>query len=651
MPRPEQPTRDAALPAYRLPAAEVAAALGSDPQRGLSSEEAARRLAAGGKNELPRLPPLPAWRRFLSGFRDPLTLLLLAATAVSLMAWWIERESAVPYEALTIVAIVILNGVLGFVQESRAEQAIAALEAMSAPGARVLRDGAQRSVPADLLVAGDVLLLEEGDIVPADARVLESIALRAAESALTGESSAASKDEAPLSSEAGIADRSNMVFSGTAIASGRGRALVTATGAASEIGRIARSLGAAREGRTPLQRELDRIGKALGIAVVAIAVAIGATILALAHVRSLTDLVDVLLLAVSLAVAAVPEGLTAVTTIVLSVGTQRMARRNVIVRRLSSVETLGSTTTICSDKTGTLTRNEMTVRRVVTASGAVDLTGTGYEPSGSVEQDGEGLRDAALRDEIEKTLAAADLANNAALLEKDGRWIVQGDPTEGALVVAARKLGAGPRALRRRFSRVGEVPFSSERKLMSTAHTDAEDEGRLMVFVKGAPDVLLLRCTGERLGSGTRSMTPARREQILRAIDELGARALRTIGVAYRVLPRDAVGRELGGEVEQALVFLGVVGMIDPPRPEAQESVAQARRAGVRPVMITGDHPVTAAAIAVELGIAERGARPISGAALEKMGDEELRDAVRATSVYARVAPEHKLRIVRALQA
>ncbi|MGE5048802.1 MAG: cation-translocating P-type ATPase [Deltaproteobacteria bacterium] len=653
MAAPDEATRgnDGALPPYRLHAAEVVAALGSDAKRGLSGEEVARRLLHHGKNELPRAPPVPAWRRFLAGFRDPLTTLLLVATVVSLVAWWIERESPVPYEALTIVAIVILNGVLGFLQESRAEQAIAALEAMSAPSARVLRDGAQRQVATAELVPGDILLLEEGDTVPADARVLESVALRLAESALTGESAAVSKDSAALPGEMGTADQGNMVFSGTAVASGRGRAVVTATGAASEIGRIARSLGGAEEARTPLQKELDRIGKVLGIAVVAIAVTVGATILAVAHLTSLTDLVDVLLLAVSLAVAAVPEGLTAITTVVLSVGTQRMARRNVIVRRLSSVETLGSTTTICSDKTGTLTRNEMTVRRVVTASGTVDLTGTGYDPAGDVRQGGEDVRDPALLDEVEKTLAAADLANNAALVEKDGRWAIQGDPTEGALVVAARKLGRGPRALRERFPRVGELPFSSERKLMSTAHADTEDEGRAMVFVKGAPDVLLLRCTSERLGSGTRPLTPSRREQILRSIDELGASALRTIGVAYRALAREAVGGELGGEVEQGLVFLGVVGMIDPPRPEAQASVAEAVRAGVRPIMITGDHPVTAAAIAVELGIAGSGARPISGSQLEKLSDAELREAVRAVSVYARVAPEHKLRIVRALEA
>ena len=639
------------LPPYRRTAAEVVAALGSDAKRGLPAAEVASRLERHGRNELPAPPEVPAWRRFLAQFRDTLTLLLLVATAVSLVAWFIERESPIPYEALTIVAIVLLNGLLGYAQESRAEHAIAALEEMSAPNARVLRGGEQRSVPTAEVVPGDILLIEEGDTIPADARVLESIALRASESALTGESTPVSKDGAPLAGETGIADQSNMVFGGTSISSGRGRAIVTATGPATEMGRIARSLGSTEETATPLQKELDRTGKLLGMAVVAIAAAISVTILLVEHLRSMSALVDVLLLAVSLAVAAVPEGLTAITTIVLSLGTQRMARRNVIVRRLSSVETLGSTTTICSDKTGTLTKNEMTVRAVVTASGKVELTGAGYEPSGEVRREGRPVDDPRLLEEVEKALVAGDLANNAELIEKDGRFTIQGDPTEGALVVAARKVGRAAEASRRRYPRVGEVPFSSERKLMSTAHSDLEREERTMVFVKGAPDVLLARCTEERVGGSTRPLTPERREQIGREIDALAASALRTIGVAYRALGRDALTGELGEEVEQALVFLGVVGMIDPPRPEARESVAEAKAAGVRPILITGDHPVTAAAIAAELGIAGKGAKAITGAQLEKMADGQLREEVREVSVFARVAPEHKLRIVRALNA
>jgi len=570
---------------------------------------------------------------------------------VSFVAWWFERDAPVPYEALTILAIVLLNGVLGFVQEGRAEQAVAALKAMSAPAARVLRDGRQQLVASAGLVPGDVLLLEEGDTLPADARVLESIALRVAESALTGESTPVSKDSAPLDEERGIADQTDMVFAGTAVASGRGRAVVTATGQATELGQIARSLDATPEVATPLQKELDRVGKLLGLAVVAIAVLVGGTILLVEDLRSLSDLVDVLLLAVSLAVAAVPEGLTAITTVVLSLGTQRMARRNVIVRRLSSVETLGSTTTICSDKTGTLTRNELTVRTVVTASGRVDLTGTGYDPSGEAQQDGGPVEDPALIEEVERTLGAGELANNATLSLQEGRWTIQGDPTEGALLVAARKVGRSAEVLQARYPRIGEVPFSSERKLMSTAHTDAADGGRALVFSKGAPDVLLARCTEERVGGGTRPLTPARREAITRAVDGLASAALRTIGVGYRTLTRDALTGALSEAAEQRLVWLGVVGMIDPPRPEARASVAEARRAGVRPIMITGDHPVTAAAIAAELGIAGAGARTLVGAELEAMDEAALQAAVREVSVFARVAPRHKLRIVQALQA
>jgi Ca2+-transporting ATPase len=636
-------------PPYRRTAADVVAALGADAQRGLAEADAAERLGRDGPNELPAVPPVPAWRRLLAQFRGLLTALLLVATAVSLAVWWIEREAPVPYEALTILAIVLLNAVLGFVQEARAEQAVAALRAMSAPAARVLRDGRTRLVPSAGVVAGDLLVLEEGDTVAADARVVESIELRAAESALTGESTPVPKDPAALDGDRGVADRTNSVFAGTAIAAGRGRAVVTATGPATEIGKIARSLQETEEGPTPLQRELDRVGRRLGAAVVAIAVAIAAVILLVGELRSARDVVDALLLAVSLGVAAVPEGLTAVTTVVLSLGTQRMARRNVLVRRLSSIETLGSTTVICSDKTGTLTRNEMTVRAVVTASGKVELTGAGYDPEGEARCGGRPVEDRDLLEEVERALGAGALASNAALVRRGDRWGIQGDPTEGALLVAARKVGRGAEALHGRYPRVGEVPFSSERKLMSTSHADAADDARLLVFAKGAPDVLLSRCTEERVGGSTRPLTPARRGEISRAVDELAGAALRTIGVAYRTLPRDGGAR--GEDAERTLVWLGVVGMIDPPRPEARASVAEAVRAGVRPVLITGDHPATAAAVAAELGISRPGASALTGAQLEAMDDGRLREAVREVPVYARVAPEHKLRIVRALHA
>ncbi|WP_242393628.1 cation-translocating P-type ATPase [Anaeromyxobacter oryzisoli] len=639
------------LPPYRLPAAEVVAALDGDAHEGLSADDVQRRLLRYGWNELPSAPPVPAWRRLLAQLRDGLTILLLVATAISLGVWAVERETAIPYEALTILAIVILDAALGFVQERRAEQAAAALKALAAPTARVLRDGRPLQVPAAELVPGDVLLLEEGDALAADARVLEAIALRTAEAALTGESTPVSKGSAPIAAEVGIADRDDMVFQGTAVAAGRGRAVVTATGRATELGRIAGALQETAPSQTPLQRELDRVGRALGLAVVVIAVVIAATILLVERLRSPSDLVAVLLLAVSLAVAAVPEGLAAVTTIVLSLGTQRMAARHVIVRRLSAVETLGATTTICTDKTGTLTRNEMTVRAVVTASGDVELTGAGYDPAGELRRAGAAPTDPALLEELRRTLAAGCLANNAALVRRDGRWAIQGDPTEGALVVAARKVGLPQEELQRRHPRLGEIPFSSERKLMSTVHGDADHPGRALLLAKGAPDVVLARCTEERIGGGTRPLTAARREELARTVERLAAQALRTIGVASRDLARGALPASPGEELEHELVFLGVVGMIDPPRPEARASVDAARRAGVRVLLITGDHPATGAAIAAELGIAARGGRTLTGAQLSRLDDAALRAAVREVPVYARVAPEHKLGIVRALEA
>ncbi|MDL1896726.1 cation-translocating P-type ATPase, partial [Anaerolineae bacterium CFX7] len=476
---------------YRESTAKVLEHFESDAARGLSLQQAQTRLAQYGKNELPAAPPDPAWKKILAQFQNPLTTLLLAATVISFVAWIIEQEGGLPYETITILAIVILNAVLGYAQENRAEHAVAALQAMSAPHARVRRDGTTQTIHANEVVPGDILVIEEGDTLPADARILESIALRAAESALTGESASVAKDSEPLLDEAGIGDQSNMAFSGTAVTSGRGRAIVTATGAATEIGKIAGTLQAQQKEATPLQKELDRVGSLLGKIVIAIAVLMGLTLfIANREARSLTNLIDILLLAVSLAVAAVPEGLTAITTIVLSLGMARMAKRNVIVRKLNAVETLGSTTVICSDKTGTLTKNEMTVRAVLLPQGRVDLTGGGYEPVGELMQAEKPVADAATREQAQRLLRFAALANNASLLQQDGRWTIQGDPTEGALLVAARKVGVGENDLQARYQRIGEAPFSSERKMMSAVFTDATNEERIAVASKGAPDIL-----------------------------------------------------------------------------------------------------------------------------------------------------------------
>jgi Ca2+-transporting ATPase len=636
---------------YRASADQVLADLRVDPQTGLTHAEAQQRLAKFGPNELTASRPVPAWRKFLAQFEDALVILLLVATAISATLWWIERDAALPYEALAILAVVLLNAVLGFIQQARAEQAVAALKQMSAAHANVLRDGARCSVAATDLVPGDIILVEEGDTIPADGRLLVSTALQTTEAALTGESAPVSKSTEAIGDEAMLGDRRNMIFSGTAVTYGRGKAVVTATGMHTEMGQIAGMLERAPPETTPLQQELARVGRLLGIIVVAIAVVMIGTILLVENVEGFSALFDVLILGVALAVAAVPEGLPAVVTAVLALGVQRMVKRNAIVRRLAAVETLGSANIIASDKTGTLTRNEMTVRALVTASGRVDFGGTGYAPDGTVEAHGDGAIEGPLRGEFLRALAAADRANNAVLQEQDGRWSVQGDPTEGALVVAARKAGFGDDVFRPLFERIAEVPFSSERKIMSTLHEDARREGVLLAFTKGAPDVLLARCESEEVGEDKRPLTPERRQEIMAINDALAGEGLRTLGLALRLIPREEYERgSFDDHIEENLVFLGLVGMIDPPRAEAKDAVMRAKAAGIRSLMITGDHPVTARVIAAELGIASADARVATGAEIEKASDAGLDELVRTTSVYARVNPKHKLRIVEAFQ-
>jgi P-type Ca2+ transporter type 2C len=631
---------------YRISADEALVALDSDARLGLSENEARARLERHGRNELTAETPVPAWKKFLAQFADPLVILLLVATAISAALWLVERDSALPYEAIAILAVVLLNALMGYIHESRAEQAVAALRRMSAAHASVVRGGVRQSIAAADVVPGDILLIEEGDTIAADARLIQSTALQTAEAPLTGESMPVSKDIAALGVQAGLGDRRNMVFSGTAATYGRGRALVTATGMRTEMGRIAGMLKETQLETTPLQKELARVGRLLGIVVIVIAAVMIGTILLVEDIRGVAALFEVLILGVALAVAAVPEGLPAVVTAVLALGVQRMAKRNAIVRHLAAVETLGSATVIASDKTGTLTRNEMTVRAVVTASGRVDFGGTGYVPEGRVD-----VHTEVMKAELERALAVGDRANNAVLQERGGQWTVQGDPTEGALLVAARKAGLKDEALDARFERLGEVPFSSARKLMTTVHSDAEREGRLRVFTKGAPDVLLAHCSHELVGDHTRPLDDPRRAEILKRNDALAAEALRTLGVAFRLLPARALDPgEFDEHLEHELVFAGLIGMMDPPRAEAKEAVGRAKAAGIRPIVITGDHPATAAVVATELGIASE-RRAVSGAELEKMSDEALRRTVLEVSVYARVNPEHKLRIVKALQA
>lgn len=644
------PAQDSTTPAYLRSIEEVVAALATDSLRGLSTVEARARLERYGKNEIVSEKPVPAWRKFLRQFEDVLVILLLVAAAISFALWLYEGDAALPFEAIAIFAIVILNAVMGYVQTARAERAIASLRAMSPAEATVVRDGERHRLPTVELVPGDVMLVEEGDTIAADARLIDSTSLKTAEAALTGESLPVSKDSAVIAGEALLGDRQNMIFSDTVATYGRAKAVVVGTGMQTEMGRIAGMLERAPAELTPLQKQLDRTGKLLGLMVVAIAVVMIATIILVEHVRGLSAVVDVLIFGVALAVAAVPEGLPAVVTAVLSMGVQRMAKRNAIVRHLAAVETLGSADVIASDKTGTLTKNEMTVRKVVTASGSVTLMGTGYAPEGRATDGSGGPVSDAVRSELERALTVADRANNATLQQEEGRWSVLGDPTEGALLVAARKIGLDPERLESHFIRVGEIPFSSERKLMTTIHTESAGQERTLVFTKGAPDVLLARCSREFVAPDHKPLTDERRAQILKATDALADEALRTLGVAYRTLPKDAHENGSADEsIERDLVFAGLVGMIDPPREEAKQAVDRAKRAGIRPVMITGDHPRTAAVIAAELGIAEN-RRTVTGAELERMSDDELHGVVQEVSVYARVNPEHKLRLVRSLQ-
>jgi magnesium-transporting ATPase (P-type) len=630
-------------------AAEIAAELGTDVQRGLSPSEAAARLARYRPNQLEAAQAVPAWRKLVAQFADPLIYLLFGAVIVSLVAWVIEGAGEVPFEVIVILVIVVLNAVLGYVQEARAEQAVAALQHMAAPTAGVMRDGREERVAAADVVPGDILLLAEGDAVSADARLIETASLTVAEASLTGESEAVLKDVATLTEPAGLGDRVNMVFSGTAVTRGRGRAVVTGTGMATEMGNVARLLGDTKEARTPLQREVDRIGRMLGIAVIVIAIGVMSAILLTADIENGSDLVDVLLVGVSLAVAAVPEGLPAILTVALALGVQRMARRQAIVKKLSSVETLGSASVVCSDKTGTLTRNEMTIELVVTASGEVDITGTGYRPEGVLRVDGHLLDDPMLLDEVHAVIAGGSLANDAVLREEGGQWTIQGDPTDAAFLVAEAKIAGLTEARVARFERVGEIPFTSERKLMSTLEADAE-AGGIAIITKGAPDVLIGRCTAERVAGEARPLTAERRREVLATVDRLADRALRMLAVAYRPLPN--CERPLEDEsIERELVYLGMVGIIDPPRSEARTAIAEAATAGVRVIMITGDHPRTAARIAADLGIVAREAPVLTGSDIERFDDEGLRAAVQEVAVYARVSPEHKLRIIDALQA
>ena len=653
---------------------EVAKALDVDTNTGLSSAEAQRRLEKFGPNQLASAPPVPKWKKFLAQFQDPLVYLLLAATVISLIAWFIERShgtagEVLPFDAIVIILILIVNAVLGYIQEARAEQAVEALAQMTAPQTSVLRDGKIVHINTADVVPGDIVVLGEGDTVSADGRLFAAASLRIAEASLTGESVPVGKKPDTLDSAKALGDRTNMIFNGTSVTQGTGRAIVTGTGMNTQVGKIADMLSQTDDEDTPLQKEMTHVSKILGIAVCIIAaVVLVALFITQGFHKMPDDLIDSLLLAVSLAVAAVPEGLATILTVVLALGVQRMAKHNAIVKKLSSVETLGSASVICSDKTGTLTRNEMTVERIVTPSGEVQLTGTGYEPKGKMlGMGGDVIEESApVNAEALRTIAVGAFANDGDLRQNDaGQWEIVGDPTEVSLVVASRKIKAD-RALGK-LDRVAEVPFTSERKRMAVIGKDSSDNGNLSVYAKGAPDVLLGYCTRIAVGEAVRPMTEGDRQEILATVERLSGEAYRTLGEAYRPLgttsladipgiKTNAAGQvtdisEQSDVIERDLIWAGMVGIIDPPRTEVRDSVAEAHRAGIRTVMITGDHPLTAARIASDLGIIEKGGKALTGDQLDAMPDEAAFDkATSEVSVYARVAPEHKLKIVESLQ-
>ena len=681
----------------------VAASLGVDPNTGLSQAEAERRLAQYGPNELASAPPVPKWKKFLAQFKDPLVYLLLAATGISLIAWFIEKANAapgaeggeiLPFDAIVIVLILIVNAVLGYIQESKAEEAVEALSQMTAPQTNVLRDGKIARINTVDVVPGDMVVLGEGDSIPADGRLLAAASLRVAEASLTGESVPVGKNVDTLAEAKALGDRANMVFNGTSVTQGTGRAIVTSTGMRTQVGKIADLLQATDDDDSPLQKEMNYVSKILGIAVCIIAAVVLVALALTEGFNDIHDVIDSLLLSVSLAVAAVPEGLAAILTVVLALGVRRMAEHHAIVKKLHSVETLGSASVICSDKTGTLTRNEMTVERVVTPSGEVQLTGTGYAPEGRmIAIPDAGLmptpspaQDAAQLEAV-AVLAVGALANDGELRENVDAgeasaasattWEAVGDPTEVSLIVAARKVKADRKYAN--YTRVGEIPFTSDRKRMAVVAQDNADAGRLTVFAKGAPDVLLGYCSRIAVNGAVRPMTQGDRQQILAAVERLSAEAYRTLGQAYRPLGTASLADVPGVRINAAghvadiadqsdvlesdLIWVGMVGIIDPPRTEVRDSVAEAHRAGIRTVMITGDHPLTAARIASDLGIIETdrngsaaGADDLSGKVLTGVQLDELPDerafdnATREISVYARVAPEHKLKIVESLQ-
>ncbi|MEE9594145.1 MAG: cation-translocating P-type ATPase [Candidatus Hydrothermarchaeales archaeon] len=623
---------------HSMNADQILKELDADPHRGLTDEEVERRLERYGSNELKKEERISPFSIFIHQFRNILIIILLIAIVLSALIGEIV-------DAMIIGVIVVFSAVLGFVQEFRAEKALEALKKMLSPTITVLRNGKEEEVPSKMLVPGDVLLLEAGDKISADARLLKVHSLKCDEAPLTGESVPIVKDSKPLAEDARVSDRKNMVFTGTTIVYGRGRAVVTSTGMNTEFGMIAKELAAVKKDVTPLEKRTEEIGKWLGaisLGVILLVVGISVSREALRGDISMEFIIKMLMFGIALAVAAVPEALAAIVTGALAIGMHEMAKKKALIRRMPAVETLGSTTVICSDKTGTLTKGEMTVKRIFLTNGALDVTGTGYTPEGEFK----GSKVTSVEDNksLYLLLQGGLLCNDSLLEKKDDKWSIKGDPTEGALVVAATKAGLNHGDVRREYPRFEEIPFSSERKRMTTIHK--RGDGTLIAFMKGAPEVVLERCSYVQDDAGIRPLSGKEKIEILKINGEMAKGALRVIGIASRELPGGIPPPEEA--IERGMVFLGLEGMIDPPREEAIEATKVCKQVHIKPIMITGDHKLTAVAVAKEIGIYKEGDLVLTGAELEKLGDSDFEKIVAKVTVYARVSPLDKIKIVKA---
>lgn len=621
---------------------------------GLSNEEAKHRLAEYGYNELKEKKKRTKLQMFLEEFKDIFIILLLVATAFSALIGYYEslndptRGLETYSDAIVIGAIVLLVAIAGFVQEYKAEKALEALKKLTAPKTRVIRDGKEEIIPAREVVPGDVLAIESGDSIPADARLVEAVELKTDEAVLTGESTPVNKSLVVLKTDTPIAERSNMVFTATHAIYGRGKALVTSTGMNTEFGKIAELVQTAEEEETPLQKKLDKFAKKIAMVVTALCVIIFALEVfeALSTSFKIQNFIDAFMSSISLAISAVPEGLPAIVTISLALGAREFAKRHAIIRKLSSAESLGATTIICSDKTGTLTKGEMTVRKVYCGGKITEVTGVGYEPKGDFHQGNSSINPKD-DDDLSLLLGIGALCNNARLDNDNNTWSIMGDPTEGALIVTAAKAGFEQKELENQYPRKNEVPFTSERKRMTTVHSTPN--GEQVAYMKGAPEIVLEKCTHILKNGEIKKLSSRDKNEILKVNENLASDALRMLAMAYKKLPSaDAFDDE---EIERDLIFVGLEGMIDPPREEAIKANQVCQQAGIKAVMITGDHKLTAIAVAKEIGIMKENSIVLIGAELDKMSDEEFKKIVEDVAVYARVSPEHKLRIVNALKA